>query len=178
MVIGSGRRRGGGPSDGVGGARARRRAGETCVYTCVVARLSCPSRLLDDPQVRPAVEEVRREAVAERVRRDAGREARDPPQAVEPVAQAADAQRVPEMIEEELGGFIDGADARIADGAVPAGCGVDPTGLAARRRAARTGLPSSTYAASASLAGRPSNRSDPSAPCPRPGSRRARGRGR
>ena len=50
-------------------------------------------QLLDDPQVRAAVEQVRRERVAERVRRDAVRQAGPAAEQVEPVAQAADAER-------------------------------------------------------------------------------------
>ena len=50
-------------------------------------------QLLDDAQVRAAVEQVRRERVAERVGRDAVRQAGPAAEQVEPVAQAADAER-------------------------------------------------------------------------------------
>ena len=50
-------------------------------------------QLLDDPQVGAAVEQVGRERMAQRVRRDADRQAGARAQAVEAVAQAADAER-------------------------------------------------------------------------------------
>ena len=60
-------------------------------------------QLLDDAQVRAAVEQVRRERVAQGVGRDAVRQARAPAQPVQPVAQAADAERLAVVVEEDLG---------------------------------------------------------------------------
>ena len=60
-------------------------------------------QLLDDPQVRAAVEQVRRERVAERMRRDADRQAGPGAQPVEPVAQAADPERFAVVVQEDLG---------------------------------------------------------------------------
>ena len=59
-------------------------------------------QLLDDAEVRAALEEVRRERVAEGVRRDADRQAGPPPEQVEPVAQAADAERLAAVVQEDL----------------------------------------------------------------------------
>ena len=50
-------------------------------------------QLLDDAQVRAAVEQVRREGVPQRVGRDALGQAGAAAQAVEPVAQTTDAER-------------------------------------------------------------------------------------
>ena len=98
-----------------------------------------PEQLLDDPQVRPAVEEVGGEAVAQRVRRHPDGQAGPPPQALEAEAQAARAERGPEMVQEQLRRL-----------------GVDPRRLAAEsaRRSRRTGRPSARYSTSAARAGR------------------------
>jgi hypothetical protein len=61
-----------------------------------------PQQLLDDTQVGAAVEQVRRERVAERMGRDADRETGSRAQAVEPVAQAAHAERPSEVVQEDL----------------------------------------------------------------------------
>ena len=63
-------------------------------------------QLLDDPQVGAAVEQVRREGVAERVRRHAVGQAGPAAQEVEPVAQAADAERRAAVVQEDLGGLV------------------------------------------------------------------------
>src|SRR5207248_514208 len=67
--------------------------------------------LLDDPQVRTALEQMRRERMAQGVGRDAGRQPGPPPEQVEPVAKPADANRVPAVVEEDLEG-ITSDDAR------------------------------------------------------------------
>ena len=103
-----------------------------------------PEQLLDDPQVGPAVEEVGREAVAEGVRRDADRQAGPAPQPLEPEAQAARAERGPEVVQEEL--------ARLGSGRA-----ASAPGGARRRRSSRAGRPSARYSASAARAGRPSS---------------------
>ena len=82
-------------------------------------------QLLDDPQVRAAVEEVGREAVAQRVGRDALGQAGAPAQPLEPEAQAADAR----------------AAARGGSGRARAGS-ASARRAAARRRARRAGRPS------------------------------------
>ena len=63
-------------------------------------------KLLDDPQVGAAVEEMRREGVAQGVGRDALRQTGPPAELVEPVAQPADAERDAAMIEEDLRGVL------------------------------------------------------------------------
>jgi len=60
-------------------------------------------QLLDDPQVGAALEQVRRERVAERVRRDARRETGPAAQQVEPIAQPPDAERRAAVVQEDLG---------------------------------------------------------------------------
>ena len=59
-------------------------------------------QLLHDAQVGAALQEMGRERVAEGVRRDAGRQARPPAQKIEPVAEAADAERRAAMVQEDL----------------------------------------------------------------------------
>ena len=117
-------------------------------------------QLLDDAQVRPAVEQVRRERVAQGVRRDAGRQAGRPDQAVEPVAQAAHADRARRR-------WLRNTARRQRVGRVP------------RRRARTTWRPSSSHVRQRGD-GRPARagRCAPCGPCPGPGSRRAAGRGR
>ena len=69
-------------------------------------------QLLDDAQVGAAVEQMGRERVAQRVRRDAGRQPGRPAQPIEPVAQPADAERATRVVQEDLGRF--GGPGRIA----------------------------------------------------------------
>ena len=95
-----------------------------------------PEQLLDDAQVRAAVEEVRGERVAQRVRRDALGQPGEPAQPIDPVAQAADAERRALVVQE---------DRRRAPG------------RGSRRRATSSGRASSRYASSAAIAGRPSS---------------------
>ena len=57
--------------------------------------------LLDDPQVRSALEKVRRERVAEGVGRDADRQPGPAPQQLQPIAQAADAEGAAAAVEED-----------------------------------------------------------------------------
>ena len=59
-------------------------------------------QLLDDAQVGAAVEQMGRERVAEGMRRDAQRQPGARAQAIEPVAQAADAERTAEVVQEDL----------------------------------------------------------------------------
>ena len=60
-------------------------------------------QLLDDAQVGAAVEQVGRERVAERVRRDAVRQPGPATEQVEAVAQPADAERAAAVVQEDLG---------------------------------------------------------------------------
>ena len=94
-------------------------------------------QLLDDPQVRAAVEEVGGKAVAQGVRRDAERQAGPGPEPVEPEAEPTNTERPACLIEEDLGRRI---GARVE----------------AAARASRTGRPSRRYSSSARRAGRPS----------------------
>src|SRR3954447_5956569 len=59
-------------------------------------------QLLDDAEVGAAVEQVRRERVAERRRRAARGKPGTPAQAVEPIPQAADAQGPTHVVQEDL----------------------------------------------------------------------------
>ena len=59
-------------------------------------------KLLDHAQVGPTVEEMGREAVAERVWRDTHRQAREAAEPVEAVPQAANHERITEVVEEDL----------------------------------------------------------------------------
>ncbi len=114
-------------------------------------------QLLDDPQVRTAVEQMRRERVAEGVRRDADRQARPGAQPIEAVPQAAHAERRAEVVQEDLDRWrvVVRCDARAGPGGRPRGTPRAP--LAPAGRAAR---------------------SVPCAPCRAPGSRPAAGRAR
>ena len=60
-------------------------------------------QLLDDPQVRAALEQVRREGVAQGVGRDARPAGRPGAEEVEPEPEAADAERRAAMVQEHLG---------------------------------------------------------------------------
>ena len=61
-------------------------------------------QLLDDPEVGAAVQEVRGEGVAQGMRRHTLREARSRAEAVETVTQAADAERLAVVVQEQLDG--------------------------------------------------------------------------
>ena len=78
-------------------------------------------QLLDDPQVGPTVEQVGREGMPQRVRRDADRQAGPRAETVEAVAEAADAEGPPRWFR------------KISTGG----------GSASADRASRTGRPSS-----------------------------------
>src|SRR3954463_867487 len=57
--------------------------------------------LLEEPQTRASVEEVRRKGVPQRVGRDAFWETRGAAQPIQPVAQTADPERAAGMVEED-----------------------------------------------------------------------------
>src|SRR5687768_359036 len=61
-----------------------------------------PEELLDDAQVGPAVEEVGRERMTQRVGRDADRQPGQPPQALQAEAEPADPERFAPVVEEDL----------------------------------------------------------------------------
>ena len=114
-----------------------------------------PEQLLDDAQVRPAVEEVRGERVPQRVRRDALGQPGAPAQAIDPVAEAADTERRALVVEEDR-------------------VGLGLAGPDAARRARgepRRGMPRGRRSRAARAA-----RCAPCGPSPAPGSRRGRGR--
>ena len=115
-------------------------------------------QLLDDPQVRAALEEVGRERVAQGVRRDALGEPGLAAQPVEPVAQAADARAAP-----PCGSGRPGSAARRRGG--PAGAGRAARGV---RRRGRRRAPRGRAARAARCA--------PCGPCRGRGSRRGAGR--
>src|SRR5947207_2530714 len=84
----------------VRGAQSRRRdmGIDLCRRQALVAQ-----QLLNDPQVGAPVEQMRGEAVAKRVRRDAEREAGPRPQPIESEPDPPHSQRAPSMVDEDLG---------------------------------------------------------------------------